>query len=123
MKSFITLSVATLAVFAVSAQAEIKGYRCFGTEPFYGLDINGANLTLEMLGEDPISYQVSGPTAPIGIQDGYVSVYRAPDKDAVVSIVSGTCSDGMSDNEYGYHVVYVEGERVLYGCCEPLAQD
>jgi uncharacterized membrane protein len=121
MKALIAL--ATIGLLGMNVQADVKGYTCLGTEPFYGLKISGTNLELDFVGEPLKAYSVIGPKTPQGLQEGYVSVYKSRAMDAVISIVNGKCTDGMSDNEYGYHLVYTEGDRVLYGCCEPLAQD
>src|SRR5262245_36494745 len=120
MKSIFAL----MCLFAVHAHADVKGYVCLGTEPFYSLKIQGTDLTLETPEDElPHRYVVTGPQTPEGLQDGYVSIYRSEAQKAVISIVTGECTDGMSENKYGYHLVYVEGGRALYGCCEPLAQD
>ncbi len=119
MKTFIVL--ATLLT-SMSSFAGLNGYECVGTEPFFSLSIKGKNLSLN----DTVKTTkatVDAPLNAIGMSPGNVTVYKNKKADINVTIVSGDCSDGMSDNTYAYHMVYTKGATVLYGCCEPKAQD
>lgn len=115
--------VALFALFSTPALADVKGYACMGTEPFFSLKVQGQNLKLET--PDGLNSQmaVTGPITPHGVPEGAVAVYKSKENDVVVSIVYGKCTDGMSDKEYPYHLVYSKDEHALYGCCEQQAQD
>ena len=119
MKTFIVLAV---LLTSMSSFAGANGYKCLGTEPFFSLSISGKTLSLN----DTVKTTkttVDAPLNAVGMSEGNVTVYKNKKNDINVSIVSGECSDGMSDNTYGYHMVYTKGTTVLYGCCEKIAQD
>ena len=111
--------------------AAIKGYVCTGTEPFFSLDINATSGKLHYTSpenEKGILYSVTSPLQARGIQEGNVVVFKGKKSDISATLLSSTiagktCSDGMSDNEYSYHLVYTTHQTVMYGCCEPKAQD
>ena len=118
-------------LFSTASFAAIKGYVCSGTEPFFSLDINattGKMIYTSPENEKGASYSVTKPLQARGIAEGNVVVFKV--KKSYVSaillsstVAGKTCSDGMSDNEYSYHLVYTNRQTVMYGCCEPKAQD
>jgi uncharacterized membrane protein len=113
---------AALLVLTQTAHAEIKGYGCVGTEPFFTVEVRGQNLRYSAPA-DEFKAQVSKRKDAMGMSEGYVSVYQNKKLNISVTVLEGKCTDGMSDTEYSKHLVFVKGESVLYGCCEPLAQD
>ncbi len=96
-----TLTAALLA-FAQTANAEIKGYSCLGTEPFFSVTVSGQNLTYEAPGEE-FKAKVSKRKDAMGVSEGYVSVYQNQKLNISVTVLEGKCTDGMSDNEYSKH--------------------
>ncbi len=125
MKKFSALSAFTLSAlfFSTPSFAAIKGYRCTGTEPFWDLQISGNQLIYNNLSGKLHQTQVQGPLTAAGTVPGYASIYVSGNRSDVVAITSQKCSDGMSDVEYANTVLYMVGNRVLFGCCEPLSQD
>lgn len=116
------LIVLTLAFVSMNSFAGLNGYECLGTEPFFSLSIKGKNITLN----DTVKVSkmtVDAPLNAVGMSEGYVTVYKNKKADINLTIVTGECSDGMSDNTYGHHMVFTKGATVLYGCCEAKAQD
>jgi uncharacterized membrane protein len=118
MKKLIVLA---LMLSSVSSFAGIKGYKCSGTEPFFGLSIVGKTLTLNDTVKTTKTL-VDAPLNAAGMSEGFVSVYKNKKSDINLTIVSGSCSDGMSDNTYDYNMVYTKGSIVLYGCCTQIAK-
>jgi len=115
-------------IFASTAHAELKGYVCMGTEPFYSVDIDVKKGELTYVAPEVIdgeSYKISGPKHAAGMSEDSVAVFQGQNVSATIlsASISGACSDGMSDNSYDYHLVLTKGDRVLYGCCELKAQD
>lgn len=118
MKKLIVLA---LMLTSVSSFAGIKGYQCSGTEPFFGLSIVGKTLSLN----DTVKTTKTAVDAPLnaaGMSEGFVTVYKNKKSDINLTIVSGSCSDGMSDNTYDYNMVYTKGTTVLYGCCTQITE-
>lgn len=116
----LVLAISAL-VLTQTAQAEIRGYSCLGTEPFWSVEVKGQTLKYAAPGEEFKTW-VSQRKDAAGMSEGYVSVYRNPKKDIALTIVEAKCTDGMSDNEYSKTMVLIKQGSVLYGCCEPLAQ-
>jgi uncharacterized membrane protein len=115
---------------SANVHAEVKGLSCFGTEPFYTLDIDVAAKKLTY--RNPATEQdevhlVFPPLHADGLPETGVMVFKGRRTDVNVTVISdslaGKCTDGMSEGEYAYHVVYTNGHVVKYGCCEPKAQD
>lgn len=119
----------SLAYLAQSERADIPGqsapggFSCAGTEPFWGLDIGAS-------GEGQFSDAMSmGEDRPFRVGDARTArgrftpyVYRFEGEASGFAVIEArTCSDGMSDRDYGWHVVADvadgEGRRLLDGCC------
>jgi len=85
-------------------------YRAQGTEPFWDLTIDPAQMVFTDRGNN---VRVAQPTPPV-IVGVAGEIYRTPRLD--VNIVHATCSDGMSDRAYPDKVqVQVDG-RQFSGC-------
>ena len=92
------------------------GFRCFGTEPFWSLDITEGSVTLSRPGVDDV---VKPATA---LSTG---IFRHPIRAIVAGDVTLTatpqiCSDGMSDRIYGLQALLaLRGQRpeLMSGCC------
>lgn len=86
-----------------------------GTEPFWGLQIRAATITLTRPDPTP---PVSAPNP--GLQDaGAEAVWSttADGKPFIVTLVNeGSCSDGMSDLVYPYVAVVTLGDLTFRGC-------
>ena len=126
----IVTATAALVLFSTSAFAEFKGLGCQGTEPFWSLDVNVEKSTMRYSAPENLKgtvYKMAKPASAIGMGDLMVMVFKGSKSDVSATVLSadiaGKCSDGMSEYEYSYHVVYRKGAQVLYGCCEPKAQD
>lgn len=120
MKSLIVTS--SIAFILTAATAFAADYTCVGTEPFWGVKVEGSTLTY------------SSPEVPNGRAMKIKSVREAEGVPAGVATVIKTkcgkkhgvtltvvkdaqCSDGMSDQKYTHAAVYDSSEAVLYGCC------
>jgi uncharacterized membrane protein len=116
MKKLILL---TTFILSFSAMASTD-YSCFGTEPFWGLSITGNVMTseLNLENESNKSEEVVSRQTAIGVGLDYVLVVKTATASA--TIVTGECSDGMSDTIYTNHIVYNSQNTVLYGCCNAV---
>jgi uncharacterized membrane protein len=115
MKTIITFFALSLSI---SAMAE-SDFSCAGTEPFWGLNLIGSEISLTTPAtESAVTEAVTSRTNASGTQEDFVFV--ATTATATATILSGECSDGMSDEIYSHHIVYNTGDLVLYGCCNKI---
>ena len=103
-------------VLALSATAGLASeYSCFGTEPFWGAKITKSELMVDDF-ENQSSEVITSKNTAIGVGEEYVFVVKTKNKS--MTVVTGECSDGMSDTIYSHHAVLDLGNnKVFYGCC------
>lgn len=84
-----------------------------GTEPFWGVQIRQAGLTLTRPDQEPV--MAANPGAKV---DGGAAVWTvATDQgEMVLTVETRTCSDGMSDLAYPYTATVVFAGQTLKGC-------
>lgn len=110
----------------ISTSAFAARYACVGTEPFYSLDINTTtNRLRHSTPTNPTGnlYRITRPRQAQGIQTNMAFVVKGTLSDVSATLLSSqltghTCSDGMSDRAYGYHLVFTRRSQVFYGCCD-----
>lgn len=84
-----------------------------GTEPFWGLQIRGTQITLQR----PDHPNAVGNNPGLRMQDGKAVWETQAGKDRlVVTLTMQACSDGMSDLNYAYAAEVVIGPETLKGC-------
>lgn len=84
-------------------------FRLVGTEPFWGLAIEGGRLVLSR----PDAADVVAPrTSPV--MNGQSAVWTSGG--LVVRLTPGNCSDGMSDRRYAYTATVKADNVSLNGC-------
>jgi uncharacterized membrane protein len=113
-------TIALMALAFSMATASASEYSCFGTEPFWGAKITDTQISVdnfETTTTAPITYRETAA----GVGDEYAFVVKSEKLSA--SIITGECSDGMSENVYTHHVI-LEGadsySRPFYGCCNKV---
>lgn len=95
-------------------------YACFGTEPFWSLEVDGGNLNRSAIGEDPVPlsqiWQGSGMRP-----DRFSLLAAGGGRSLAASIRREACSDGMSDRAYGLDIdLILDGDgptSMFSGCC------
>lgn len=95
---------------------------CYGTEPFWRLDINASRLRFEHLDEQAMTIANQGPRAAQGTQAAFVSLYQGrlldnPSRFMNVIIQRAECSDGMSDDVHPFTALVLSGTTLYRGCC------
>lgn len=122
------LLLPALAAPALAAEAieELPiAYRCSGTEPFWGIRIEGPKATYTALGEEPV--ELSGTFRTLDYAGLFV--FRgAPAKgdDWVAFVLHETCEDTMAEaGERGGRMPFsiglsLPGGDARIGCCRPL---
>ena len=83
-----------------------------GTEPFWGLQIRAAGLTLTRPDSPPLSAANPGPSS-----EGPTGVWTT--SAFTVRLTPGECSDGMSDRRYPFVATVTMADRELKGCGGP----
>lgn len=95
---------------AQSRSAAFDGdFRLIGTEPFWGLDIEGDQLALTR----PDAPDLVAPR-PAPVMDGPSAVWTSGS--LTVTLTPEACSDGMSDRTYAYTATVKAGDVSLSGC-------
>ena len=94
---------------------------CFGTEPFWSLDIvQGAMATLS-------SPDGAGASWNVGLVQGSANrtdrfAISGSGAQPLIAIVSAqSCNDGMSDREFGLAIDMMRGGDLYSGCCSLAA--
>lgn len=93
----------------------LRIFRAFGTEPFWGVNVEGTRLTYTTP-EDPAGVVMEGTRKTLA--DGVEITGEHDGKPFVLTVGSGTCSDGMSDNTYSLVATFRFGEFDYKGCGE-----
>ncbi len=102
-------------VLALSTQSFAAEYSCFGTEPFWGITITEDVLKFDEIIEVKADEVILSKTDAAGTTSDYAfSVETAKTQ---ISVITGECNDGMSDNIYSHHALVKTDSQVLYGCC------
>ena len=90
-------------------------FRAFGTEPFWGVNVEGTRLTYTTP-DDQAGVVMEGTRKTLA--DGVEISGQHDGKPFVLTVGSGTCSDGMSDNTYSLVATFRFGEIDYKGCGE-----
>jgi uncharacterized membrane protein len=110
-----------VAACLAAAPLQAASFTCAGTEPFWTLTVAGPSLTFDRAG-----FKSSGKLSIIstlqaaGMKPDVAKLVKT--KRTTLTIVRGTCSDGMSDDKFSHHAVFEKrtvlgGDDVFYGCC------
>jgi len=93
-------------------------FACFGTEPFWSLDVSAGTATFRPMDGAAASADLRGPAT--GATPGRAAYLLDGGAGAGTLVVRRSlCSDGMSDRRYGLSVDYVQtgSGALLSGCC------
>ena len=93
----------------------LRIFRAFGTEPFWGVNVEGTRLTYTTP-EDQAGVVMEGTRKTLA--DGVEITGEHDGKPFVLTVGNGTCSDGMSDNTYRLVATFRFGEIDYKGCGE-----
>ena len=93
----------------------LRIFRAFGTEPFWGVNVEGTRLTYTTP-EDQAGVVMEGTRKTLA--DGVEISGQHDGKPFVLTVSNGTCSDGMSDNTYSMVSTFRYGDIDYKGCGE-----
>ncbi|SFE50610.1 COG3650 family protein [Roseivivax sediminis] len=103
-----------------AALPDVARMMCFGTEPFWNIDLDAGGLSNFSEPESEALF-LTGPVRPgEGRPDRFAVVGGAAGSDLALSISVEECSDGMSDRLYGLSATMIVSgsvNRTLSGCC------
>lgn len=118
MKSLIVLLAMS---FTVSAMA--TDFKCSGTEPFWGMTIEGDKLTYDYPTEnnEKRTEKIVSKKLMAARPEAFGVVAKTKKATATV-VLNDQCSDGMSDETYSHSAVLdVKGlSVVMEGCCNEI---
>ena len=95
--------------------APLQIFRAFGTEPFWNVNVEDTRLTYTTP-EDQAGVVMVGTRRALA--DGVEITGERDGKPFVLTVSSGTCSDGMSDNTYSLVSTFRFGDVDYKGCGE-----
>ena len=90
-------------------------FRAFGTEPFWNVNVENTKVTYTTP-QDQAGVVMEGTRRALA--DGVKITGLHDGKAFVLTVSSGTCSDGMSDNTYSLVSTFRHGDIDLKGCGE-----
>ena len=93
----------------------LRIFRAFGTEPFWGVNVEDTRLTYTTP-EDQAGVVMEGTRKTLA--DGVEISGQHDGKPFVLTVSNGTCSDGMSDNTYSMVSTFRYGDIDYKGCGE-----
>ena len=93
----------------------LRIFRAFGTEPFWGVNVEGTRLTYTTP-ENQAGVVMEGTRKTLA--DGVEISGQHDGKPFVLTVTGGLCSDGMSDNEYELDATFRYGTIDYKGCGE-----
>lgn len=123
MKLLAFFSIFSILTLTGAYAGEVPQLRCFGTEPFWGTEIDAKGF---LSYSDPIMdtkkfYSKTTLKNAHGTSADFAFQIVAQDmakKTLKLNVVKQSCNDGMSDEIYPYTtLVDIEGE-ILFGCCD-----
>ncbi len=100
-----------------------QGLLCAGTEPFWSLRLSGGGATWSAIDGAALTLSLTGVLTPEarGPFPAILS-YGGPTAASMSVIEPMTCSDGMSDRDYPWRILFLlstgDGQRLLDGCCQ-----
>ena len=103
----------------VASPAAPGRLRVIGTEPFWGIDVEGDRLHFTTA-EDQAGKHLAA--APVAEGDGLRYAGQGDDGIAFeLRLSRGACSDGMSDRTYAYNATFRYGSTEYRGCADTAA--
>lgn len=94
-----------------------SAYRVVGTEPFWGVQVDGDRLLFTTV-DDPAGKRLQAPPKPR--PDGVRYAGSDGTTAFALDLQRGTCSDGMSDKAYTYTARFRFGGIDYAGCADEV---
>jgi len=126
-KTSIGLTLFSLAMMLAGASAHAAAktpvFYCSGTEPFWNLKVHPKGIKFETPYDQSVRYLEAEPQGFANVGTDYTKIYHTRSADSTATIIirnaDGKCSDGMSDKDYGYEVMFMDSKLGdMLGCCD-----
>ncbi|MEL7460447.1 MAG: SH3 domain-containing protein [Pseudomonadota bacterium] len=97
--------------------------QCFGTEPFWSVDLSPDSATFESPDALPLTFAETSELRSRNRIDRHTRVYEHALGGMVATLRAASCSDGMSDRAYGWEIdllLVIAGDanaQMFSGCC------
>jgi uncharacterized membrane protein len=129
LSGLLIASVILLAFNSNTALAADKSARkvnsCFGTEPFWDLEITSKVVQFKDSGNNIVmTIPKITPTTAAGTNEDYIAMYQGktienPNKYMNVIIVgTSSCSDDMSEEKHPFFALILSGKNLYRRCCD-----
>lgn len=111
-----------IASFNVNAQIDNFNLKCFGTEPFWNLEISKENIKFGLYDELKLKEKISVlETSANHTNRWFIKSFKEDSNSYINLESSNNCSDDMSDRVYLYNVSFFnQSEGYFTGCCTNL---
>ncbi|MBH8567083.1 hypothetical protein I8748_33880 [Nostoc sp. CENA67] len=106
--------------FIVAQAASNEEFIARGTEPFWNVTVSKRGIVYNSPGTQQVKFPYVAPLKAEGRPADLVRVYRLKgtgNNTLIIQKVSA-CSDGMSDKNYPYSAIFIQGNKILEGCAE-----
>ena len=105
-----------LALTLASLSTHAATYNCVGTEPFWNLKVTDKTMTYSNPAlESTMTLKVTSVADAVGFTPGFARIIRS--KYTRLTLISGACNDGMSDDTFTHHAMFESAEGIFAGCC------
>ena len=97
---------------------------CFGTEPFWELEITSKVVQFKDAGNSIVMTITKVPPATAeGTNEDYIAMYQGKTIENnnrfmnVLIVGDASCSDDMSEKKHPFFVLVLSGKKLFRGCC------
>ena len=119
----IFLLLTSSAVMAGEKSAR-KVNSCFGTEPFWELEITSKVVQFKDAGNSIVMTIPKVPSATAeGTNEDYIAMYQGKTIENnnkfmnVIIVGDANCSDDMSEKKHSFFALVLSGKKLYRGCC------
>lgn len=126
-----SLLIAAAILLAFNSSAVMAGEKsarkvnsCFGTEPFWELEITSKVVQFKDAGNSIVMTIPKFPSAAAeGSNEDYIAMYQGKTIENnnkfmnVIIVGDANCSDNMSEKKHTFFVLVLSGKKLYRGCC------
>ena len=104
----------------VAQAASKEEFIARGTEPFWSVTVSKRGIVYTSPGTQQLKFPYVAPLKAEARPADLVRVYRLKGTGYNTLIIKkvSSCSDGMSEKNYPYSAIFIQGNKVLEGCAD-----
>lgn len=103
---------------STTAPVQAWQFRAFGTEPFWGVNVNPSGIVYSNLDGTKVQFPYVSPLSAVGRPEELVLFFDLGNKN-FLTLIRNPCSDRMSDLTHTYQAIFVFENNVYEGCANP----